>query len=384
MILVRSQRMRLYPNKAQAEQIQKTLGCTRFVYNALLDRQNKIWQRRRQRLSGGEMQNLVIGMRVYLPWLLEADSQALNYACHQLDMAFKSYSARRAAYPAFRSKHCAEQSYTTSSTTFLLLDYDRRKIRLPRLGWIKVRGMRRIKGSICSATVTWKNGRYFVSIRYKKTVTVKEQPVRESQTLGLDYKSDGLYVDSEGTCAAMPHYFRKSRKELARQQRVLSRRQGSRKGEKKSKRWIRQKKRVDRLQEHTVNQRKDTLNKKSRQIADHWDAVCVESLKLKEMAARGHGRGRSTMDNSYGIFLKMLDYKLAERGKKLIYVDRMYPSSQICYYCGSRNPMAKDLSIRQITCPVCGAVYDRDINAAENIRTEGLRILKRRSAYVIP
>lgn len=108
MILVRSQKMRLYPNKAQAEQIQKTLGCTRFVYNALLDRQNKIWQRRRQRLSGGEMQNLVIGMRVYLPWLLEADSQALNYACHQLDTAFKSYSARRAAYPAFRSKHCAE------------------------------------------------------------------------------------------------------------------------------------------------------------------------------------------------------------------------------------------------------------------------------------
>ena len=154
------------------------------------------------------------------------------------------------------------------------------------------------------------------------------------------------------------------------------RKTGSKKGESKSSNYLKQLYRVNKIHKHIANQRKDQLHKLSTGIANRYDIVCVETLNMKLLSNKGFGNGRSTLDNGYGMFLNMLGYKLSDRGKCLIRVDKWFPSSQICHCCGTVNPTVKKLDIRKWTCPVCDELHDRDINAAKNILTEGLRIYK--------
>jgi len=172
----------------------------------------------------------------------------------------------------------------------------------------------------------------------------------------------------------MPHFYRESEAKIAKEQRKLSRKQGSRKGEKKSNNYKKQQKRLQKKQRHAANQRKDFLHKKSTEIANRYDLVAVEDLNLKAIS-RGLHLGKATYDNGYGIFLFMLSYKLGERGKRLVRVGRYYASSQICSCCGYKNPLVKDLHIDSWVCPECGVVHDRDENAAINVKEEGLRII---------
>ena len=219
------------------------------------------------------------------------------------------------------------------------------------------------------------DGSIYISINYSYETEIVPAEKKTFKALGLDYKSDGLFIDSEGRCADMPHRFRESQAELARQQRILSRKQGSRKGEKKSNDWVKQHNKVVRIQAKIKNQRNDFLEKMSRYLADNYDMVAVEDLDVKSIANKGFGNGKATMDNGYGRFRTMLDYKLAWNGKHLMTVDKWYPSSQICSCCGHKNPEIKNLNIRKWTCPNCETKHDRDINAAINIREEALRML---------
>ena len=132
---------------------------------------------------------------------------------------------------------------------------------------------------------------------------------------------------------------------------------------------------VSGVHERIANQRLDYLHKKSHELAENCDAVCVEGLDMKALANSDFGNGKSTMENGYGMFLTMLAYKLAERGKRLIRIDKWFPSSQKCSFCGAQNPEVKNLRIREWTCPECGTRHERDVNAAVNIRAEGLRVL---------
>ena len=197
----------------------------------------------------------------------------------------------------------------------------------------------------------------------------------ENQALGLDYKSDGLYVDSEGNVADMPHWFRLTQSKLKKEQRKLRNKRGSKKGEAKSKSYMKQLQKVNNLYEHIANQRLDYLQKLSTRLADMYDAILIEDLDMKAIANKCFGNGKATLDNGWGMFTTMLDYKMAERGKYLQKIDRWYSSSQTCSVCGFVNEDLKNLSIRKWTCPHCGAEHDRDINAAINIKQEGLRLL---------
>ena len=163
-------------------------------------------------------------------------------------------------------------------------------------------------------------------------------------------------------------------KELAKAQRKLSRRQGSKKHEAKSNNYIKQLRKVNRIHRHIANQRLDNLHKISTEIANRYDVVCVESLNMKSMSNKGFGNGKATLDNGYGMFLSMLEYKLSERNKYLVKVDKWFPSSQICHCCGTLHPEMKDLAIRKMICD-CGLMISRDQNAAINILNEGLRLL---------
>ena len=364
--------MRIYPDDEQRQKIDVTLGHCRYIYNKMLERNTVIYNRRKEHLNYYAMQNLLPEMKKYLPWLKAADSQALKYACRQLNNAFDRFFHKTGGYPKFHSKR-GKQSYTTTSVSTICIESHR--VKLPCLGWIRTPETRIPDGSICYATVSRESDdRYYVSITYKKEIPDAVAVVPKSENvLGLDYKSDSLYTDSDGHTAEMPHFYRDAQRKRTKLQRQLSKKQGSHKGEHKSHNYMKQLRRVNCQANHIANQRKDYLHKRSTEIANQYDAVCVEDLDMRAQSNKGFGNGKATMDNGYGMFQNMLGYKLAERGKQLIKIDRWYPSSQLCHSCGHRQSMP--LKIRTYRCPNCGMVFDRDWNAAINIKTEGLKLL---------
>ena len=181
-------------------------------------------------------------------------------------------------------------------------------------------------------------------------------------------------MDSNGNVGTNHKYYRESHDKLAKAQRRLSHMQGSKKHEDKSNNYIKQLRKVNKIHRHIANQRLDNLHKISTEIANQYDVVCVESLNMRSMSNKGFGNGKATLDNGYGMFLSMLEYKLSDRNKYLVKADKWYPSSQICHCCGTLHPEMKDLANRKMVCD-CGLTINRDQNAAINILNEGLRLL---------
>ncbi len=371
-------RVRIYLNITQQKKINTTINCCRFIRNYMIERNRKLYDRRKEHLNYIAMQNLLPNMKKYLPWLKEADSQALKYACRQVDNAYQRFFKKQGDYPKFSSKRDSIQSYTTTNTK--AINYKAGKVKIPCIGWIKVRDERKLpqNSKICFVTVIRDHGQYYASICYKMDEDVTSIQIDENNVIGLDYKSDGLYMNSNGECCDMPAYYCKSQDVIMKEQRRLSRKVGTRKGEKRSGNYIRQQNRLFKKTRHAANQRKDFLHKRSTAIAKRYDAVCVEDLNMKAIANKGFGNGKATLDNGYRMFLTMLDYKLRDRGKQLVKVDKWYPSSQVCSCCGYKQKTP--LHVRTYNCLKCGNCLDRDYNAAVNIRNEGLRILREKAA----
>ena len=376
MEIIKALKMRIYPDESQKIKIDETFGSHRFIYNHMLDRNIKVYSRRGEHLSYNNMQNLLPIMKDYLPWLKEADSQALKYACRQVDVAFKNFFAKRTGFPKFKSKKKSKASYTTTNKKCIGYLPAEQMVKLPFLGWMKCSDKRVLKDyDFKYATISKVNDKYYVSITYSIEKEIKSIAINENQVVGLDYKSDGLYVDNNGFMVNMPHYFRQAQAKLKSEQRKLRLKQGFKKGQKQSNRYKKQLIKVAKLQEHIANQRRDFLHKISTKLSKDYDAICVEDLNMMSLSNKGFGNGKATLDNAWGMFTVMLDYKLQEQGKQLIKIDKFYPSSQTCSVCGCINKEVKDLSIREWECPNCGTIHDRDINAAVNIRNEGLRLL---------
>lgn len=376
MTIIKALKMRIYPDDIQKIKIDKTINSCRFIYNHMLDRNKKAYNRRKEHLSCYDMQKLLPIMKDYLPWLKEADSQALKHACRQIDTAYKNFFAKRADAPKFKNKKKCKASYTT--TAKVTIDYlpASQMVKLPFLGWMKCSDKRVLKNyDFKYATVSKKNDKYYVSITYSIEKDIKPITINENQVIGLDYKSNGLYVDNNGNISDMPHYFRQAQAKLKSEQRKLRLKQGFKKGQKSSNRYKKQLLKIAKLQEHVANQRKDFLHKLSRQLSKDYNAVCIEDLNIIALSNKGFGNGKATFDNAWGMFTAMLNYKLQEQGKQLVKIDKFYPSSQTCSVCGYINKEVKNLNVRKRECPGCGTVHDRDINAAINIKNEGLKLL---------
>ena len=370
---------RIYPDKKQQELFRKTFGCCRFVYNRMLSDKKAAYEK-----EGKIPQVTPAGYKKEYEWLKEVDSLALANTQLHLEAAFKRFFDKTAnRFPKYKSKHSSRQSYTTNLVNGNIR-IEGNRLRLPKAGMVKIRLHREPPEGwkLKSVTVSMEAaGEYYASILYEGPGDIRgaAMPGSENQTtggglqgreelriLGIDYAMQGLAVFSDGTRADYPGYYRKGQGKLGREQRKLSR---CRKG---SCNYEKQRRRVAKCHQKVRNQRKDYQHKLSREIADRYDAVAVEDIDMKAMS-QGLHFGKSVMDNGFGAFLDMLEYKLESQGKKLIKIDRFFPSSKRCSCCGE---VKKELALSErIYICRCGMRMDRDVNASVNIREEGRRIL---------
>ena len=371
----RAIKYRLYPTTEQQIMFAKTFGCCRKVYNLMLADKIESYKQTEKFVTVTPAK-----YKKDYPYLKEVDSLAL--ANKQMDLqkaftnCFDKNRKKKTGFPKFKSAKHSRKSYTTNNqgSTIKILD---KGIRLPKIGIIKAVIHRQPESDwiVKSATISQNNdGSFYISVlfEYEKSICTYMPDI--TNAIGLDYASDGLYVDDKGNIGTNHKYYRESHKKLAKAQRKLSRMVGSRKGETKSKNYIKQLQKVNKTQRHIANQRLDNLHKISTEIANRYDIVCVEDLNMKAMANKGFGNGKATMDNGNGMFNIMLEYKMLDRGKLFVKVNKWFPSSQLCHRCGSIHSEMKDLKNRVMRCS-CGLVMNRDQNAAINIKNEGLRLL---------
>lgn len=367
---------RLYPTTEQAVMFAKTFGCCRKVYNLMLaskiDSYNKT-------ASFGK-QTPAMYKKEY-PFLKEVDSLALANVQLNLQGAihscFDKSRKSRNGFPKFKSSKHSKKSYTTNNQNGTISIIDGKYIKLPKIGKVKAVIHRSPDTGwiIKSATISQdSDGRFYASVLFEYTNVIVPVSKNTDNIIGLDYKSDGLYMDSNGNVGSNHKYYRQSHDKLAHAQRKLKHMTVGSNNYKKQQRII------AKIHKHISNQRLDNLHKHSTEIANQYDVVCVENLNLKAMSNKGFGNGKATMDNGYGMFLSMLQYKLADRGKYFIKVDKWYPSSQLCCRCGASHPEMKiskaHRNYREYLNCACGTHIQRDWNASINIKNEGIRILK--------
>ena len=372
----RAVKYRIYPTTEQSIMFTKTFGCCRKVYNLMLA--DKI---EGYKATGKFPMVTPAKYKKDYPYLKEVDSLALANKQMDLQAAFRNrFSKTRkknSGFPKFKSAKHSRKAYTTNNQKGTVAIIDNKYIKLPKIGKVKAVIHRTPDNNwiIKSATVSQESdGKYYISVLFEFDNTVNPYVADKTNAIGLDYASDGLYVDNNGNVGTNHKYYRENHDKLAKAQRRLSRKQGSKKHEKKSRNYIKQLRKVNKIHRHIANQRLDNLHKISTEIANQYDVVCIESLNMQSMANHRFGNGKATLDNGYGMFLNILEYKLSDRNKYLIKVDKWFPSSQICHCCGEVHPEMKDLTIRTMKCD-CGLTMNRDQNAAINILREGLRIL---------
>lgn len=364
-------KVRIYPDAAQAELLDKTFGCCRFLWNQMLADEQEFYA-----ATGEHFIPTPARYKNQFPFLKEVDSTALATVHQNLRRAFQKFfdQPEHYGYPAYKRRESADNAYTTycqyfpSGPNVYLTDSG---IRLPKLGVIPAKFHRKplhwwkLKSATLSKTAT---GKYFCSLMYEYEEK-EAAPVipTEETTLGINYSLSNLYTDSNGNTPNAPRWLTESTEKLAAMQRKLSRM------ERGSKNYEEQLRKIRLLHERIANQRRDFLHKESRRIADAYDAVCVSGVDLREASQRL--KLGSVMDSGFGEFRDQLAYKLDRQGKQLVTVEKFAPTARTCSACGCENPELSPKA-RSWTCEHCGAKLSRSENGAVNIKNFGLAQLK--------
>lgn len=362
---------RIYPTKEQEELINKTFGCCRYVYNYFLAKSIDDYRTTGKSNSCYDNMKELTQLKKELNWLCEVDSQALQQSLRNLDSSYKNFFRRvkqgtTPGFPKFRKKtEC--QSYRTTNCNQTQTPFKGNKIKIPKVGPVKVKRHTEIEGTWLSIAVKKvPSGKYFAA------VNCKDVPVEEFEktgsVVGIDLGLKDFAITSNGEKVPNPKYLIKSERKLRQLQRQHSRRKKGSKNREKSR------VKLARQHEKVRNQRNDFLHKLTTDLVKSHDVICCESLNVKGMV-RNHHLAKSVSDASWSEFVRQLSYKCEWHGKTLVKVGTFFPSSQLCHVCGYKNPQVKNLSVRSWTCPSCGAQHDRDVNAANNILQQGLKIL---------
>ena len=375
--MYKAYKFRLYPNDNQKMLINKTFGCTRFIYNRFLNKCKEEGYIKAYDMCK-ELKELVLDY----PFLKEVDSMALRCSIFNLEDSYKNYFSKRSGYPSFKNKF-SKQSYRTNCTTNIYKDKKYRKkysnikidlkekmIKIPKLGLVKIRGYRNLDeltDRIINITVEKeKTNKYYVNV-----ITEKEEETHKKITptsiVGIDLGIKDLVVTSDGEKYSNPKEINKREKRLKRMQRKLCRQV------KGSNNYNKTKEKIARIHSKIKNSRKHNIINIVNKIVKEHDIIVSEKLNVKKMSSN-HKLAKNIFDASFNKICELLKWKAKLLGKYYYQVDTYYPSSKICSHCDSKTGVTSDLNVRVWKCENCGNTNDRDINASINIMFEGIKM----------
>ena len=360
-VIQKTYKFRLYPNKEQEKMLANYFGSVRFVYNHFLAKRKEQYEQTRKSSNYYEQAKELTAMKKTdaFSWLKEINSQTLQHALRHLETAYVNFFKGRTRFPRFHSK-----KHGGSFAVPQYFKVEGNRIFIPKFkGGIRFAKSQDVLGELRNMTVSvTPGGKYYVCIMAHVQVGDLE---KTNLSVGIDLGLKDFVITSNGDRYSSNKFIKKYSKKLATMQKHLSRKK------KGSGSWNRQRIKVARLQEKITSCRNDKLHKISVDLIRRYDVVCCEDLNVKGMV-KNHHLAKAVSDASWGTFVTMLEYKAKWYGKELVKIGRFYPSSKTCHHCGH---VKEDLSLadRYYTCPNCGELIDRDLNAAKNILDEGLR-----------
>ena len=375
--MFRAIKIRLYPNKQQEQDINKLLGCYRFVYNHMLALKQKEYNENKINLTLKELSKYFYGTLrkdEKYSWLKEQNTKVMSQSIRQMLTAYNKFFKLHTGFPKFKSKKDKQSALFSIKAISKRNTFEQRKITLTqsfkdikfRCSDLYFKRLRTYKSNIRSATISkTKSGNYFLSILIDipQDEIVKFKQTGES--VGIDLGVKDFVITSDGEVFENKHFLKKQENKIKKLQKQLSRKV------KGSNNRNRARIKLAKAFEHLVNQRENYIHSVVNELLRYYDTICMEDLNVSGML-KNHNLAKAIQEVGFYRFKTVLLDKSTNNGKKVVFVDRFYPSSKTCSCCGYKNQSLK-LSDRFWTCPECGTKHNRDINAAKNILTEGER-----------